>query len=356
MATWVTKTTTTTYGSDPVLDRITFKASPSKLEPIPWPEGLAPTKPAEIPVELPQADVLVVTYTAAEAQALADVLTPGHPSTAWTKYTTSWSEYEGQLTGRSPARESKCLGQWAVTTIGSKSVVLFKSDLHLATDATSLPMRQLWQQLITAVNPELVITTGTAGGIGTSTQLGDVTVTDGAKFNCRQAFKAAPFAQQMFGQLGTWTPGPELKSAADLLLPLNADRLKPIATRDPVINIAQGVPGVETVDYFGFADTDDSYGIVADDPQARTEEMDDAVLPLALELEKAHGEFPLAGSDPVESGPAWLSIRNASDPQVSSSIGDLEAQKKWASGIYSKYGYWTTVGSAIACWAVIADL
>ena len=42
--------------------------------------------------------------------------------------------------------------------------------------------------------------------------------------------------------------------------------------------------------------------------------------------------------------------------EVPSSVGDLEAQKKWASQIYEKFGYWTTVGSAIACWAVIADL
>jgi hypothetical protein len=324
---------------DPVLDRITFKASPAKLEPIPWPVGLAPTKPTEIPTELPQADVLVVTYTAAEAQALADVLTPGHPSSAWVKYTTNWSEYESQLTWRSPAKESKCLGLWALTEINGKSVVLFKSDLHLATDAASLPMRQLWLQLVTTVKPQLVITTGTAGGIGTETVLGDVAVTNGARFNCRETFKDAPFAHATYTG-PAWTPGTNLVDAAPGLIAVNASRLRPIATRDPIIGPVLDEPGVETVDYFGFADTDDSYGIAGDDPYARTEEMDDAVLPLALE----GNETP------------WLSIRNASDPQVASSIGDLEAQKKWAAGIYSKYGYWTTVGSAIACWAVIADL
>ncbi len=339
---------------DALVDRITFTAKPAELSPIPWPEGLAPSKPSEIPTGIPNADVLVVTYTAAEGQALADVLTPGHPSNAWARYTENWSEYEPQLTWKSPAKESKCLGVWAVTQIGQKTVVLFKSDLHLATDAVSLPIRQLWQQLISAVKPGLVITTGTAGGIGEKTVLGDVTVTDGAKFNCRQAFKDASFAQQMFGQLGTWSPGPMLTIETEVLLTANAGHLKPIATRTPLVGIVQGEPGVETVDYFGFADTDDSYGIVADDPQARTEEMDDAVLPLALHAGD-EGELAPAGSEP-ESGPAWLSIRNASDPQVSSNIGDLEAQKKWAAGIYAKYGYWTTVGSAIACWAVIADL
>lgn len=329
---------------DLVLDRINFTASPGPLEPIPWPDGLAPTKPTEIPTELPQADVLVVTYTAAEAQALADVLTPGHPSSAWAKYTTNWTEYESQLTWRSPAKESKCLGLWAVTEINGMSVVLFKSDLHLATDAASLPMRQLWQQLLTAVKPQLVITTGTAGGIGASTVLGDVAITNGARFNCRETFKDAPFAHATYS--GPAMPGSSqyLGVAMADLIPVNAGKLKPIATRNPVIITAFGVPGVETVDYFGFADTDDSYGIVADDSSALTEEMDDAVLPLTLDTEMYETALP------------WLSIRNASDPQVASSIGDLDAQKKWAAGIYSKYGYWTTVGSAITCWAVIADL
>jgi hypothetical protein len=99
---------------------------------------------------------------------------------------------------------------------------------------------------------------------------------------------------------------------------------------------------VETVDYFGFANTDDSFGIVRNYPDARTEEMDDATLPLAL--------VDLA--DP----PQWCSIRNASDPQVSTDIGDLEAQARWANQIYKRYGYWTSLGSAIATWAVIANL
>ena len=100
--------------------------------------------------------------------------------------------------------------------------------------------------------------------------------------------------------------------------------------------------GVETVDYFGFANSTDTFGIVRNYPDARTEEMDDATLPLAL--------AQLAGP------PLWCSIRNASDPQVSSDIGDLEAQRRWANQIYKKYGYWTTIGSAVATWAVIANL
>lgn len=325
---------------DAVLDRITFQAKPAPLTPIPWPKGLEPTlHGAHAPAEIPTADVLVVTYTAAEAQALADVMTPGFPSSAWRKYTTNWSEFEPQLTGRSPARESKCLGVWAVTEIGEKKVVLFKSDLHLSTDAKSLPVRQLLEQLVAEVKPKLVITTGTAGGIGPTMQLGDVSIATAAKFNCAETFKDEPWAQARY-QSAPFTAGENLRLAVSELLPVNASKLRPIASRNPEVVYGD----VETVDYFGFDDTNDSYGIIKDDSAARMEEMDDAVLPLALEAFDDSGVAP------------WLSIRNASDPMVSSSLGDLEAQKKWAAGVYAKFGFWTTVGSAIACWAVIADL
>ncbi|HLH13724.1 MAG TPA: hypothetical protein VKV16_02965 [Solirubrobacteraceae bacterium] len=325
---------------DPVLDRITYVAAPAaSLAPIPWPEGLAPSVPSHMPARLPKADVLVLTWTAAEARALADVLTPGLASSAWTRYTDEWTSYEHQLTERSPARFSKCLGLWAQVEIDGKRVALFKSDLHLATDAVSLPVRQLWAQLVQAVEPKLVITTGTAGGIGASTQLGNVCVTNGAKFNCQQQFRAEPFAQQTFAG-PAWTPGERLGACAPLLA-VNAGQLKPIATRDPQIAVVTGKPGVETIDFFGFADATDSYKVAANDPDAHTEEMDDATLPLALG--DIHSTLP------------WLSIRNASDPQVAH-MSTLKAEKAWAEQIYEKYGYWTTVGSAIACWAVIADL
>lgn len=54
-----------------------------------------------------------------------------------------------------------------------------------------------------------------------------------------------------------------------------------------------------------------------------------------------------------DKAPGWMSIRNISDPQIA--IKEPEKQQKAAAGkIFSEYGYWTTIGSAIASWAVIA--
>lgn len=332
------------HHDDLLLERLTFTPGAQTLTPIPWPEGLAPA-PGQIvgspDASMPRADVLVVTWTAAEAEALADVLTPGHHRTTWLPYAKNWASFKDHLTGRSPAHEAGCLAHYWVTRIGSTSVVVAKSELHLATDDETAPIVALWQQMIADVQPKLVITTGTAGGIGANTVLGDVFIVGNAKFNCTKHFKSKPWAQARYSSPEMVGIGASLQVANETLIPANAGRLGPsgIASRVPLIWTGGDV---ETVDYFAFADTDDSYGVIKNDPQAHTEEMDDATLPLAL--------YEMKSSIP------WLSIRNASDPQVPSSLGDLEAQKKWAASIYNRFGYWTTVGSAIACWAVIADL
>lgn len=325
------------------LERIIYRAPHEALAPIPWPVGLAPRgipylRPANQP--LPRADVVVMTWTVAEGQALADVLTPGMPSMSWKPYANHWNAYEPQLTSRSPARQAGCLGYVNQAKIGHLNVLLIKSELHLATDAISAPVVALWQQIVSEARPGLVITTGAARGIGTDTQLGDVFVVTNAKFNCTKDFRIKPWAQQLF--TGAAIHADSHAGSFGALTAPNAGHLFPVATRPPVLTYGADAGGVETVDYLGFADTTDSYGIVRNHPAARTEEMDDATLPLAL----SHLPGP----------PLWCSIRNASEPQVSSDIGDLEAQKRWANQVYKKYGYWASIGSAIATWTVIANL
>lgn len=326
--------------SQRLLERIQYVPSPTRLAHIPWPDNLAPTVVDPQPHNPPKADVLVVTYTAAEAQALGDVLSDGIPSKSWTKYTTGWDKYVPHLTGTSPARDSKCLGGWAAITIGAKKVVLFKSDLHLSTDDETLPVRMLLEQLVTAVKPELVISTGTAGGVGTSVELGDLLIADAAKFNCTTKFSHEPWAQRRYPCPNAPSGGPNLDLAISELVPLNAGKLDPLTTRSP--KLAEG--DIETMGYFGFADPTDHFGVVANDPNARMVDMDDAVLPLALEEMGASAQH-------VE----WLSIRNTSDPQPGSGKTVAE-EEQWTHQTYKKYGYWTTVGSAIACWGAIAEL
>ena len=95
-------------------------------------------------------------------------MTPGYPSkTAWYNYAHNFTtEFLPLIRRGAPAREANRLGSWFPTQIGNKRVMCFKSELHLSQDGPKMPIAALWQQLIAEVKPKLVITTGTAGGIG----------------------------------------------------------------------------------------------------------------------------------------------------------------------------------------------
>jgi nucleoside phosphorylase len=126
------------------------------------------------------------------------------------------------------------------------------------------------------------------------------------------------------------------------LMPANAGHFKMDQNRGPVIwrDSARKPAQVITTDFFAFDDADDHYGLRAYDSKARAVEMDDAALALAC--------------SELDAPPSWISVRNASDPQMTG--GDLETEKKNASAIYEKYGYWTSIGSAVTCWALAAGL
>ena len=147
----------------------------SRFTDIPWPKGLAPkTGPAprrSSNSPLPRADVLLVTWTVDEGHALSRVLTPGKDShNDYLSYTHNFATISTKMRKGCPAIEAKRLGAYWTTTIGKKSVVVFKSDSHMSQDGPQLPNIDVWRQIILEVQPELVITTGTAGGIGNSSR------------------------------------------------------------------------------------------------------------------------------------------------------------------------------------------
>jgi nucleoside phosphorylase len=340
-----------TFDPDQPSNRL-FSAVPTEARPglatIPWPAGLAPetVTPAQAPSPahaLPKADVLVVTWTVAEAKALADVLTPGVPSTSWYRYRHRFDTYVPNIRKGAPALASDCLGVYHQCRIGQRSVVCMKSDLHLSQDGPKLPVRALWRQIIEETGAKLVITTGTAGGIGAQTLLGDVIVTKSVQFDCKKTFAKSPFAKATYtdGALDGASAG-RFTTADESLIPVNATNL-PAASRTPrIVQASATDPAtVLTTDFFAFDDTTDSYKLREYNPHAHAVEMGDAVLGLVC-------------AEDLANPPRWAIVRNASDPQIDGSA-PLKEQAQQAAHIYEKYGYWTTVGSAIGCWALIAD-
>jgi hypothetical protein len=313
------------------------------LRPIPWPTGEqpAPHKLSNHSSDrpLPHCDVLIVTWTVEEAKALSDVLTPGFNSkTAWYSYTENFASYQPMLTARSPARESKRLGSYFMTKIQTKNVLCFKSELHLSTDSIELPVQTLWQQIIAESTPGIVITTGTAGGIGANANLGDVAISRKVRFDCTKTFRNKSFAQEAF-TADTPLHIPTNTPVTKALLAANSGQL-PVNSPTPAFfddtDSYTKVPGIVTTDFFAFDNIEDTYKL---QELGSAVEMGDAVLAMVVQGIKDHP-------------PAWVCIRNASDPQIKDQVS-LEEQKRKAAQIYEQYGYWTTVCSAIACWALV---
>lgn len=307
-------------------------AKTDELTPIPWPEGLAP-KPHVMSDKTPMpigADFLVITWTAAEARALADVLTPGVQSVEWAYYKENYDNFEPLLTNRSPAREEKRLGSYWVTDINGKRVIVFKSELHPATDGPSVPTVRLITQLIDTVKPKAVITTGTAGGAGNGTQLGDVNIASWVHADFSTRLKDWRDATTHWTTTTLTENNMEMIAAAIDLFKANQDKI-PANPKPPNVWTGHTV----STDFFAFDTETDYYGLRKYDDEIRAVEMDDAAVASAA----------------IYTVP-YYSVRNASDPVMPGK--DIKEDDKNAAAIYKKYGYWTTVNSAIIVWALIA--
>ena len=72
----------------------------------------------------------------------------------------------------------------------------------MSQDGPQLPNIDVWRQIILEVQPKLVITTGTAGGIGKQFEVGDVIVSPIVRFDCTAKFKKQAIRTGAFRQLG----------------------------------------------------------------------------------------------------------------------------------------------------------
>jgi hypothetical protein len=313
----------------------------SRFTDIPWPKGLAPKigpSPKAGSGALPRGDVLVVTWTVDEGHALSRVLTPGKDSrNDYVPYTHNFASIAKQMRAGCPALQAKRLGAFWTTTIGKKKVVVFKSDSHMSQDGPKLPNRLVWRQIIDEVNPSLVITTGTAGGIGKDFEVGDVVVSPVVRFDCTSKFKSEPFGTSHYASSPA---NAKLFVKAKSLFKANADQLPKDNTRPPQIfpvtpsGLSQSVV---TTDFFGFDTSDNHYKLRG---LGDVSEMGDAVLGLV--------------ASEMTNPPRWIAVRNVSDPQIKAEGRTLKEQAALAAQIYKGFGRWSSVCSAIVCWALVA--
>ena len=107
-----------------------------------------------------------------------------------------------------------------------------------------------------------------------------------------------------------------------------------------IISARSAQTGILTTDFFGFDNTADTYGL---EGKGDLSEMGDAVLGMVCQE---------LGAD----APNYVIVRNVSDPQIDSTGLTLEQQTDLAGSIYKGYGLWSSICSAIVCWAIVAAL
>jgi len=282
-----------------------------------------------------------VTWTAAEAAALGALFTPGHMPSSWYEYRHNVAEYIPLVTGaRAPfndraadmARYYHSLGLYFPCTIGGARVLLFKSGLHLAYDGPATPVRRLMLEIAQTVQPKVFITTGTGGAIGGDVLLGDVVVAAQTRFDCTTQFKKQPWAQAAYATSAL--PAGALALITPDLTRVNASRI-PGARPQPTIWNGDQHAAIVTTDLFAFDDSTDFYKLQG---LGRACDMGDAMVGNAMQA--------CPGID-------WYAVRNASDPQIADSNGDIKSAEKKAGQIYAEWGPFTTAASAIATWAII---
>ncbi|MDM0112654.1 hypothetical protein QTI66_10880 [Variovorax sp. J22R133] len=315
----------------------------SRYTDVTWPAGLAPKTATSLSTStgdpLPRADVLLVTWTVDEGHALSRVLTPGKDSrNDYQHYTHNYDTISLKMRKGCPATQAKRLGAYWMTKIGKKSVVVFKSESHMSQDGPQLPNIDVWAQIINEVRPRLVITTGTAGGIGKQFEVGDVVVSPIVRFDCRQKFKGKPFRTDSYSSVA---PSRAHMTTARKLFKANAAQLPKDNTRPPKITqvpLSGLDSSVVTTDFFGFDTSNNHYELQG---LGDVSEMGDAVL-------------GLVASQMGAAAPRWVAVRNVSDPQIKAE-GTLKEQAAIAAQIYKGFGRWSSVCSAIVCWALIAS-
>jgi hypothetical protein len=347
------------YSDDNALD---LALTGAKGLAVPFPAGLAPTVVGEIKAStsLPGADVVVMCDTVAEAKAMSDVLSPGHEAPSWTAYTKNYAKLMTKVGPRGPAHHAARLGSYIVVTLDHKRVLLYKTELHMHEDAErqpdgtmSLPIKDALKQIIADARPDIFLTTGTSGGVYAEMPLGDVVVSRAARFACKRDFAHAAYNNKTFES--RWKlPTGRFADAQHLMAGFAAHLTGKTPPSDaccapatgkrvlaPVIHCdgMGGIPAMHpilTTDYFEFGTDENRL-----DKVGMAVEMDDACLGLACsELTRA---------------PQWACVRNVSDPVINGKLAP-PAQDKCAEFYYLRYGYWTSVNSALAAWALICAL
>lgn len=328
--------------------------------------------------KLPKADAIVMTWTGAEWAAMDHVFIRSGvaeaPSAATPKEG-SWYLYSRGAPSSGSTR-NRLWGYYKHIRInslsgGSHTILLFKSDAHLAHSPYLDGLAQELRDLVADVSPSRIYSIGTAGGATDRQNVGDVAITNcasckltlsensgsadnGKTFTCANFFpnttKLLPKVQEkLFFKLSEVATRNEWQR---ILTQAKRDRrdksLIPYALDDlmnsPIDPANLGAP--KAVDFKGtpLLTTDTYFIAEGNTPSYAALEMDDAVI------------AAVAGQLEIP----FTFIRNISDAVIvtkdkSGKPLSEDARQAWSSEQYDHFGVYSSFNGALTTWATLVD-
>jgi nucleoside phosphorylase len=354
------------------------------LPPVDW-KSINQSAPARLSIglrraddPLPEADIVILTWTSAEWFALDHVFLNSRATGTLNEYEwrTSWLPYSrGSSDFAADLKSGALWGSFQLVRIDDQSgrpwrVLLFKSNSHLAHPPWLKGLSAMLGCILGDTKADRIYTIGTAGGARKDQRLGDSVITNAALLDLGRPQNTGAGNGDMY-RCPTWFPAtgliPEVEqkllfrmnkivtpaSLADLFAQLKAkhpddaglseitladllnDGIRPDHLDSPKIETLKDVPLLTTDFYYIAAgDSADAYAFL---------EMDDAII--AREANRF--------------GIRFACIRNISDPAVrkrtskGTPISDA-VRADWSGLIYTTFGLQTSFNGALATWATIA--
>ena len=327
---------------------------------------------------MPEADILVLTWTSAEWRALDHIFLNSAQTSSATDYEwrKAWHPYtRGAADYVAEAASGKLWGEFQLVQVKDQSgrpwrVLLFKSNSHLAHSPWVAGLSAMLRLLFEDVKPDRIYTIGTAGGARLNQHLGDTIITNSALLDVQRPQNISDPEHGMMYRCPSWFPATNLFGSVQqhLLYPMNQlvtrpnlealfanlkgqypadvaraaitledllnDAIRPETLAQPTIQALRDVP-LLTTDFYYIATGEkaDAYAFL---------EMDDAVI--AREANRA--------------GVRFACIRNISDPIVPARtlqgavIAD-DVRAGWSALIYTTMGLHTSYNGALATWATL---
>ena len=318
----------------------------------------APQLPATPVGQLPAADAVVITWAGAEWAAMEHVFCSSHEAMPYSNRSKSlwpgWQKYDVDVP-TAPDPTWTYWGYYRLVLIGTKRVLLFKSNTHLDYPGPTF-LAQLIDRIITSVTPGLILSIGTAGGSIPTDHVGTVNVVHAGTL-----YKTGEPPSGWSTWSNSWEAGWQLitKQGFDkLLVPvpttegdlssiigqfnsfynttytaadLNIDNVNMGDVIPRLNNMTDAGTPLLTTDSFVVGTSDGSLS------QFACVEMDDAIVAETCAAKSIHFGF----------------IRNISDPVQNAALPE-KIQAAWGSAIYDAYGFYTSSNGALAAWAILS--